>query len=288
MGSLRNPIGPLPSSIYWRRRAVALAVLVLLVLLTVWAVTRLGGDDGARNEGKSGGKGGGPASTITPGPTDPGPAISDRPGGRDEEDGGADGSSSGAGGSGGAGSGQDDDQSSAGGSGWGAATGGSTGSSGDGGASSGGSGSGGSGGGGAAVPAAPSTADCAKSDVELHLRSVRKSYGPDQKPKFKLKAVNKGSSDCKIDLGRTATVVTITNPDDAKFWASDDCPPSKKPLLRRVPADGSATFTLTWYRKASAANCGTSTFEKAKDGTYRIAVDVKGFEPVKTRFTLEG
>src|SRR5690606_7271596 len=35
-GSLRNPVGPLPSPIYWRRRAVLLSVLALSALLITW------------------------------------------------------------------------------------------------------------------------------------------------------------------------------------------------------------------------------------------------------------
>ncbi|MEK8172011.1 hypothetical protein NKH77_29825 [Streptomyces sp. M19] len=58
MGSLRNPIGPLPSSIYWRRRAVALALLVLTVLLVVWVFAMGdsggGGEDDAKKPGNSG------------------------------------------------------------------------------------------------------------------------------------------------------------------------------------------------------------------------------------------
>ncbi|WP_326688770.1 hypothetical protein OIE63_17500 [Streptomyces sp. NBC_01795] len=287
MGSLRNPIGPLPSSIYWRRRAVALVVLALLALVVVWALFSGDGDNSSRNEGK-GGKGNGPASTITPGPTDSGPVNSQRPGGRDEEDGGSEGS----GGSGGSGSSSGsgaDDQSSTGGTGWGAGPGTGTGTgAADGGSGAGGSGgAGGAGGGGnAALPAPPSLASCEKSDVKLKLRSVEKEYGPGEKPKFELKAVNERDSDCKIDLGRTATIVTITNSDDAKFWASDDCPPDKKPMLRQVPANGDSVHTLTWFRKASAANCGTPTFESPKPGTYEIEVKVKGLKKVHTSFKI--
>ncbi|MEU5834725.1 hypothetical protein ABZ820_13775 [Streptomyces diacarni] len=291
MGSLRNPIGPLPSSIYWRRRAVVLAVLALLVLIVVWALASTGGE-GPGNEGKNGDKGNGPAGTITPGPTDSGPAISDRPGGRDEdggEDGGADGSGS-SGGSGSTGGSDAEDQSSAGGTGWGAGDGGAgAGGADSAGSSSGsgsGSGSGGSGGGAAGVPAPPELANCREGDVKLKLRSVEKKYGPGEKPRFELKVTNERGSACKIDLGRTATIVTINNPDDAKFWASDDCPPTKKPLLRKVPGDGSSTHTLTWFRKASAANCGTPTFEAPKAGTYEIEVKVKGLKTVRTTFRL--
>nr|WP_180218455.1 hypothetical protein [Streptomyces albus] len=273
---MRNPIGPLPSSIYWRRRAVVLALLALLVLIVVWAVTSLGGD-GSRNEGKGDGKGKGPASTITPGPTDSGPANSERPGGRDEEDGGS-GGSGGTGGSAGSGGSGSQDQSSAGGTGWGAGNGSS-------GAGAGGAGSG-SGSGSGGIPAPSDLANCQRGDVKLTLRSLKKRYGPGERPRFELKVTNERGSACKIDLGRTATLVTINNPDDAKFWASDDCPPTKKPLPRLVPGDGTSTHTLTWFRKASAANCGTPTFEAPKPGTYEIEVRVKGLRTVRTTFEL--
>ncbi|MDX2691779.1 hypothetical protein PV395_41390, partial [Streptomyces scabiei] len=73
MGSLRNPIGPLPSTIYWRRRAVLLTVVGLLAILVVWIVT--GGGGGGNNAGEPDGKN--PVTSITPGPSDSGPAISE-------------------------------------------------------------------------------------------------------------------------------------------------------------------------------------------------------------------
>ena len=49
VGSLRNPVGPLPSSIYWRRRAVALSLIALLAVLVLWVVTS-GGGSGNKGE----------------------------------------------------------------------------------------------------------------------------------------------------------------------------------------------------------------------------------------------
>jgi hypothetical protein len=43
-----DPVGPLPASVYWRRRAVALAV-VIVVLLLGWAVLPGGGNDQPRD-----------------------------------------------------------------------------------------------------------------------------------------------------------------------------------------------------------------------------------------------
>jgi hypothetical protein len=74
-----QPVGPLPASVYWRRRALAVAV-VLLVLIIGWAVLPGGGDGGDRqpNAGAAGSStppGGVPAETslaATPPAGDPG------------------------------------------------------------------------------------------------------------------------------------------------------------------------------------------------------------------------
>lgn len=56
-----DPVGPLPASVYWRRRAVALAA-VIVALLLLWAVLPGGGDDRTRNTA---------AAAGSPDPTDP-------------------------------------------------------------------------------------------------------------------------------------------------------------------------------------------------------------------------
>ena len=70
---MRNPVGPLPSTIYWRRRAVLLSLVALLALLIAWVVSS-GGGGGKKNADGSNGKN--PVQTITPGPSGSGPAIS--------------------------------------------------------------------------------------------------------------------------------------------------------------------------------------------------------------------
>ncbi|MEU9121184.1 hypothetical protein AB0C96_15245 [Streptomyces sp. NPDC048506] len=277
MGSLRNPIGPLPSSIYWRRRAVALAIVVLLALLVVWALN-LGGDGaGSGGEGKGGAHGKGPASSITPGPSATGPVNGQKPGGRDESGaGGESGSDSGSGG--GAGS-----------------SGGGSGGSGDGSGSDGsGSGSGGSGGGGAlgqgsghVVPADSSLPNCTSPDVELALKSVKDSYSPEGKPKFELTVENTGGAACKVDLGQKAAVLTITDTaGDDPVWASNDCPPTTAPALLQVPAKGSVKRTIAWDRRASSPQCVTPSSATVPSGKYLIEAKVPGLKAARTSFVL--
>ncbi|MFI6085310.1 hypothetical protein ACIBBB_30825 [Streptomyces sp. NPDC051217] len=266
MGSMRNPVGPLPSSIYWRRRAVAATLIALLALLVVWVVTS-GGDDGGKKR-DDGANGEAPPPSITPGPSGSGPAISEQPGGRDEsgETGGSDGP-----GSGGtdAGSGADGG---AGGDNGGAGTGGSAGS--GGGAASGGSG--GSAGDGASgsttgeqVPVGSSLPNCSPSALTVKLESRKVAYEPGEKPSFRLVATNGSGKDCKADLGPKSVVLTVTNSESDEIWSSKDCPRIGQ-LLLKVPAGGTVTRTVVWDLTQSVPRCATPPPGKAKPGTYLV------------------
>ncbi|MFE6522823.1 hypothetical protein [Streptomyces sp. NPDC057794] len=283
MGSLRNPVGPLPSSIYWRRRAVLVSVVALLALLITWIVT-MGGGGG--KDGDNGANGKNPAPTIEPGPSSSGPAISQAPGGRDESGGGgSDGSSPGSGDGSGDGDGSADGGGSGGGSGDGS---GSAGPGGSGGA--GGSGSGGTVGGvgaGDTLPAGSTLPNCTASVVKFSLRSRHNTYDPEQTPTFLLTARNVSGSDCKIDLGPKNAVFTVTPAGgDDDYWSSADCPKAAAHQLFRVPAGSDITYVVKWNRKPSAPECATPPAGSAKTGTYLVEAKAPGFAKVQTSFVL--
>ncbi|MFI7338759.1 hypothetical protein ACIBUY_12560 [Streptomyces sp. NPDC050085] len=264
MGSLRNPIGPLPSSIYWRRRVVLASVVALLALLVVWIVN-LGGGGG--KPGADGSNGKHPTDAITPGPSGTGPAISEHPGGRDESGGSAsgDGSSSGSGDGSGDSAGSGSDDSAGGDAGDGSGT-----SSGD------------------QVPAGSSLPDCTAGGVSLAVRSLHNSYAPGDKPQFELAVKNTTDKTCKVDLGAKTAVVTITKADgDTKYWSSEDCPAGSGSLLLRVPAGGKVTHTLTWDRRPSAPQCATPPAGSAGPGTYLVEVKGAQLAGTQTSFVLK-
>ncbi|MEW2622650.1 hypothetical protein [Streptomyces sp. NPDC048106] len=276
MGSLRNPVGPLPSSIYWRRRVVMVSVVAVSALLITWIVVA-GGGGGKKGTSASGGKN--PAHTITPGPSGSGPAYSQHPGGRDES-GGSD-AGSGSAGSAGSGSGGGDGAS------------GSDGSSGAGSAGSDGGSGGGSAAGGGAVAAGDALSgsstlpNCTAGSVSLGLRSLHNSYSPDQTPAFELTAKNTSSADCKVDLGPGNAVLTITPADgDHPLWSSADCPKGARDLLFRVPAGQSITYTVKWDRRPSAAHCATPSAGSAKTGTYLLEAKTPGYGKLQASFVL--
>nr|WP_225995038.1 hypothetical protein [Streptomyces arboris] len=265
---MRNPVGPLPSSIYWRRRAVAGLLVALLAVLAAWAATTLG-SNGTKDDGKPGGSD--PVKSITPGPGSSGPAISQQPGGRDESDGGSDGS----GGSGGS-DGSNGESGSGGNT--GAGSGGGTGSDGTstGGAGTAGTGDGGTGSGGSTagrqVPANSPLPACKPGGLELTLRT-KVSYGPDDRPKFEIIARNTSSATCKADLGPKNVVLTVTEASAEKddvIWSSKDCPATPGPLFLQVPAGATIVHTVDWNRARSAPNCATPPATKAGPGTYLL------------------
>ncbi|MFK4213210.1 hypothetical protein [Streptomyces sp. NPDC030920] len=263
MGSLRNPIGPLPSTIYWRRRAVAATLVALIALLVVWIVTS-GGDKKSKDDARPAGSA--PAREITPGPGGSGPAITQQPGGRDEPgDSGGDGGGDGDGTDTGSGDGTGD---------------GGTGS--GGGSGTGAGGAGGSGGtAGQQVPASSPLPDCTSAALRLSL-STELSYGPGQKPRFKLVLKNTSATTCKADLGPKSAVLTITEAggDDNQVWSSKDCPRDAAALLLKVPAGETVVHTVEWDRKKSSPHCATPPAGTAGPGTYLVEAKAPG-EPVQ-------
>ncbi|MFD6231575.1 hypothetical protein ACFWFZ_32650 [Streptomyces sp. NPDC060232] len=262
MGSLRNPVGPLPSSIYWRRRAVLASVVALLALLAVWTVSSGGGKTTANGKGEGRPD---PVTSITPGPPGTGPAISAAPGGRPE---------SGSGGTAGSdgGSGKNGEP------GVGAGPGGSSGSAGSGGA-----------GGPAAVPADSPLPTCATSALQWEVKSVKNEYEANEKPRFELIARNISGTTCKVDLGPKQAVLTILQASGNKaVWSSADCPTGAGNAFFRLPAQGETKHALEWDRRFSAADqCQSPPAGLAAPDTYMVEVKAPGMPVARTSFVLK-
>lgn len=271
MGSLRNPIGPLPSSIYWRRRAVAASLVALLAVLIVWAVSSAGGGGGADGKGAGGTT---PAPTITPGPGQSGPAITEQPGGRDESGTGGDDGENGSGGStgsaGSTGSGGSSDGTTDG------ATGGTT----AGGASGGGSA-------GRPVPAGSTLPNCAPGSLKFALSSAKVAYEPGEKPVFRLAVTNSSATTCKADFGPRSAVITVTDSDDETVWSTKDCPSPAGSRLLQVPAKSTITHTVEWDRERSAPQCATPKGGAVGAGTYLLEATFPGATVLPASFRLE-
>ncbi|MEW1696676.1 hypothetical protein ACIQCR_00100 [Streptomyces sp. NPDC093249] len=276
MGSLRNPVGPLPSTIYWRRRAVAACLAALLALLAFWALAS--GDGGGKKPNDAANGASPTPPSITPGPSGSGTAISQQPGGRDES-GDSGGSTGGDGGSGGTGTdpGAADGGTGSDGGGKGGKNGDTDGAGGDGGAGT---------GAGQRVPADSPLPNCPSGALQLTLRSSKVSYETGEKPRFLLVAKNTSGTACKADLGPRNAVLTISDSKDDEVWSSADCPRPGAPVLLRVPARTTITHTVEWDRDRSAPDCATAPAGQAGPGTYLVEATMPGVKVLPAPFSL--
>ncbi|MET8625645.1 hypothetical protein ABZW30_18175 [Kitasatospora sp. NPDC004669] len=291
MPSLRQPVGPLPASIYWRRRVVVLAAVAAVIALIAWLMTDQGGGGGDGSQSKAAqavppqSQSQTPAQAITPGASPSGPAA--RPGGGS------------AGGTGGPVSGGGSEVGLSGGTGAGAnpaPAGGSGGSGGPGGTGggNGGGASGGSGGGAPAVntPEVMALPVCASSQVALELNPSQNSYQPKDKPKLALTVKNSSGTNCRVDLGRTTSVITVSGNNNDRVWSSGDCPPDKGDIWVQIPANGSQTETFTWDRSRSKPQCATADQAAPANGTYVVLAELTGLSADKvsarTSIRLDG
>ncbi|MFB7129101.1 MULTISPECIES: hypothetical protein [Streptomycetaceae] len=271
MPSLRQPVGPLPASIYWRRRVIVLVAVAAVVALIAWLMIDQGGGGDGGSPGNaaqavpSQSQNQTPAQAITPGASPSGPAA--RPGG-----GSGGGPVAGGGGtevnlSGGTGAGGANP---APGGGAAPATGGGTG--------GGTGGSGGTGGGAPPVntPEVMALPVCASSQVALELAGTQNSYQPKDKPRLALTVKNSSGTNCRVDLGRTASVITVSGSNNDRVWSSGDCPTDKGSIWVQLGANGNQTETFTWDRSRSKPQCATADQTPPPSGTYVVLAELTG------------
>jgi hypothetical protein len=131
-----------------------------------------------------------------------------------------------------------------------------------------GGGEGGSGG-GAAAPEKPED-PCRPQDVVVSFDfsdSDKEVYGAGQKPAFRVTVVNTAEQACTVDVGREAMELRIHSGDD-RIFSTADCAEGEtredRQLSRGVPHE----FTITWDRVRSFTDC-RDDLPGAKPGWYR-------------------
>jgi len=220
VGSLRNPVGSLAPAVYWRRRVLVVAAVVVVLALILYACSGSGtGKKQPVADGKTGGPSASQSSTpASGGSSSGGPSAS-----------GSAGAPSGApSASGGAPSGGSSAGSTSGG-----ATGGAPG-----------------GGNGTTGPLAGGGAGC---QLSLTLTNQAPAYVNGDKPQFTVAVVNKGTSDCDVDLSAKSLVLNIYSGQD-RIWSSADCATGDKDL-RGIAPGAVETITYSWDRSRSSAGC---------------------------------
>lgn len=265
MGTFRNPVGPLPASVYWRRRLVVLGVPLFVILLIAYACTGSSGTpqntSGAIGTHSSASPSGGAVITPAPSETQSGPADGSYPG---------NGPGGGSGGNGAAGA-----------AGGGTGVPGATGS-----AAAGslggavGAGAGGAGGGGGCVLALSIALDRTSSSGPV-------TYPAGTYPTFKITATDSGTANCTLDVsGRTLVVTVAAQGSHTTEWSSAVC--SGTSDLRVLGPSDAQTFPVEWKRwQSQGQTCPVSKLPTVAPGAYTVAATVNGVAAAPVSFVLD-
>ncbi|MFC4146684.1 hypothetical protein ACFO0M_10490 [Micromonospora mangrovi] len=253
---MRLTVGPLPSTVYWRRRAVVLGAGLLLLIVLLYSCNGT-----ERNTGATPGSSRTPsASAAAPEPS--GSALSPQAGGASATPGDSGGGPGGGDSGGGPGVGD---------SGPGAPAGGGTATSDPGG------------------PVAPVVDDGTCTDAEILVTPVALPATAQRGTvvTLQLKIKNKSQRTCSRDVGADVQELFIKAGAE-KIWSSDTCGTGKGSDVQSFTPGFERLYELAWNgRDASRCGNGVAAGEFAQIGTYQVfaRVGTKLGEPVKLTVT---
>jgi hypothetical protein len=243
-----DPVGPLPASVYWRRRVAALAAGIV-VLLLIWAVLPGGGGDDKQPRDSA-------AAAGTPGATDPAAAPTGLSATAPSDDPGPAGDGNGVGG----GSPVTPSPSLS-----ASPTPSPT-----------------------PVPtkaptAAPPTT-CPDTAIAVAVTPRAKAYKVGQDPVFDLRVRNISKVSCIRDLGAGQQEMAVYR-GSQRLWSSNDCYPSKEKSPQLLRPGVQETSSVTWSGLGSRPNCAGKRAEVGA-GSYTVVARVGTAVTRRTPFAL--
>jgi hypothetical protein len=256
VGTFRNPVGPLPASVYWRRRIVLLGIPLFVIALVAYACT---GTSGSPQNTAAPGSGStassSPTGVITPGASQ---TASGPPGHSYPTSPTSSGSSS-------AGTGTV-------GGGTGSASAGST-----------------AGAGTTHQAASGAAAGCALTltiALDQTASSGTVQYAAGTYPTFKITATDSGSANCTVDVSGKGLVVSVMPLGTTKsIWTSEVC--SGASDLRVLGPGDAQTYPVAWKRwETQGTTCPVSKLPTVPQGTYTVNAETGGVTTSAVEFIL--
>jgi len=254
--------------VYWRRRAIVLVGLAVLIALVAWACTAGGGGGDDKKNASSEGSSAPPSTPESPGIISPGAPSAGGPAQPGAASGGTTGGTTGGNGApigpattGGPAGGDANGSAATAGT-TGAANGGTTGTTtagqgqapqGQAGAANGGAANGGTSGGNGA----PGLLMCQAPTTQLKLTGDRPEntrYRVGEQVNLKLEIVNNGTQTCAVDMAQTSATVQIRSGSDT-IWSPADCA-SSTPVITQIQPGKSVVHSWTWnWTRSDPARC---------------------------------
>ncbi len=217
-----DPHGPLPPEIYWRRRALAVGVLVVVLAMIVGLIFWVTSDDGGKTTANSTDLSGTPSYALPSAYGDPSASGSAVPG-----------VSGGSGGGGGvaapgeapaAGEPGADGQTPV----------------------------------GDTPEPVPASGLCPDQNISVVLYTDKPAYNEGDQPIFTIAVTNAGLSDCTRDVGKAMQNVTVLNlAGDRRIWGSGDCAPVEGVNNQLLKPGQQVKDTIEWSGTTSTPGCET-------------------------------
>lgn len=136
-----------------------------------------------------------------------------------------------------------------------------------------------------APQAAAAPPRCADGDLRITARTDKPRYAAGERPLFSLVVTNTGSGPCTRDLdaARQAMAVVI-KPGDG-LWGSNDCSPGHSTDVRTLAPGQEAVFTVRWAGRRSSPGCSGDR-GVVPAGDYQLLTRLDGTISDPAKFTL--
>ncbi|GAA4927357.1 hypothetical protein EV188_102537 [Actinomycetospora succinea] len=135
--------------------------------------------------------------------------------------------------------------------------------------------------------AEPLPGPCADGDIRVVARTDASSYAPGRKPVLSLVVTNTGDAPCVRDLDAAKQAVAVVKKVGDGLWGSNDCSPGDTDDVRTLAPGEEAVFSVTWSGRTSMPGCrGERT--TVPPGEYQLLARLDGIISDPASFTLQG
>jgi hypothetical protein len=139
-----------------------------------------------------------------------------------------------------------------------------------------------------ATPASePAPGPCADGDLRVTARTDATSYPAGRKPVLSLVVTNTGTAPCVRDLDAARQAVAVVRRPGDGLWGSNDCSPGDTDDVRTLPPGEEAVFSVRWSGRTSTPGCAGERTTVAP-GTYQLLARLDEIVSEPVVFTLEG
>jgi Protein of unknown function (DUF4232) len=136
-----------------------------------------------------------------------------------------------------------------------------------------------------APQAGPVPPRCADGDLRVAARTDKPLYGPGEHPLFSLVITNTGSAPCVRDLDSARQAMAVVRKPGDGLWGSNDCSPAHTDDVRTLAPGQAAEFSVRWGGRTSEPGCsGERTV--VPPGDYQLLTRLDGTVSAPARFTL--